>query len=308
MTNWRSEDIFDRLVAPIGRDRFFADYWDRRACFLPGPRDRFADLFDRASFDRAAAGCGALKATFFDEKGWLTDVKIAPGEIAKRLAAGMTICAGILPETGALASFLAAYRGAIHSAGIVAFNSYLSPDGHGFGLHFDNHPVWILQIAGVKRWRFSVEPAVANPIVNVTMPPDRDRIALPWATIVRPAAESLHEARLEPGDILYLPAGCWHEARAEGGSLALTLAASPAAAIELVRLLVARRAAEFPALFARLPAVPAEATRDGAAPPEIAQPLRALREGLVGFATALSDEDLLAAWREAVRGAGRNQP
>lgn len=297
--SWTADNILDRLLGPLGRARFFAEHWQRRGCALPGPRERFAGLFDRAHFDAALARCRELKATFFDDKGWFSELRISPDQMQRLYSAGMTICAGMLPEEGALAGFLGAYRGAIRSAGSVHFNSYLSPDGEGFGLHFDNHPVWILQLEGRKRWRFTPEPAMAEPSVTITLPPDRDRLVLPWGVIERPGDSAFAEVALEPGDALYLPAGCWHAAKAEGYSLALTLAAAPGHAVELLRHLLAAHAAEFPALFRSLPALPADAFAAGETPPALAQAFAALRAQLLGFAEQLSEAELLAAWRRA---------
>lgn len=297
--SWTAEDILDRLLEPLGRAPFFAEHWNRRGCALPGPRERFAGLFDRARFDAALAHCRELKATFFDDKGWFSELRISPDQVRRLYSAGMTICAGMLPEEGALAGFLGAYRGAIRSAGSVHFNAYLSPDGKGFGLHFDNHPVWILQLEGKKRWRFTPEPAIADPPVTITLPPDRDRLVLPWGVIERPADAAFAEIVLEPGDALYLPAGCWHAAKAEGFSLALTLASTPAHAVELLRHLLAAHAAEFPALFRSLPAIAAEAFAGGETPPTLAQALASVRTQLLGFAEQLSEAELLAAWQRA---------
>jgi ribosomal protein L16 Arg81 hydroxylase len=297
--SWAAEDILDRLLVPLGRERFFAEHWNRRGCALPGTRQRFTGLFDRARFDASLARCRDLKATFFDDKGWFSELHISPDQVPRLYSAGMTICAGILPEDGTIAEFLRAYRGAVRSAGDVHFNSYLSPDGEGFGLHFDNHAVWILQLEGAKRWRFTPEPAMADPPVNLSMPPDRDRLPMPWGVIERPAESAFAEVVLAPGDALYLPAGCWHTAKAEGYSLALTLTNGPGRAVQLLRQLLMAHAAEFPALFASLPALPAEAFAAGETPPALAQALASVRTQLLGFAERLSDAELLAAWQRA---------
>src|SRR6185312_6431469 len=70
---------------------FIAEHWQRRGCALPGPRERFAELFDRAQFDAALARCRELKATFFDDKGWFSELRISPDQARRLYSAGMTI-------------------------------------------------------------------------------------------------------------------------------------------------------------------------------------------------------------------------
>ena len=92
----------------------------------------------------------------------------------------------------------------------VQVNAYLTPpQSQGFSTHYDVHDVFILQIAGAKRWRIHapVHPA-----------PLRDQ---PWtdhrAEVAAAAAgEPLIDDVLRPGDALYLPRGYLHSATALG--------------------------------------------------------------------------------------------
>ena len=100
----------------------------------------------------------------------------------------------------------------------VQANAYVTPpQNQGFDDHYDVHDVFVLQVAGTKRWR------IHAPVWDA---PLRDQ---PWtdrrAAVQRAAAEPpLIEAVLEPGDCLYLPRGFLHAATALGGvSTHLTL-------------------------------------------------------------------------------------
>ena len=70
---------------------------------------------------------------------------------------------------------------------------------HGFDLHWDDHDVFILQIAGRKQWK----------VYGMTRryPLARDVVAT-----ADPPAGPLWEGMLVAGDLLYIPRGWWHVA------------------------------------------------------------------------------------------------
>lgn len=92
----------------------------------------------------------------------------------------------------------------------VQVNAYVTPrQAQGFDDHYDVHDVFVMQTSGRKRW-------LIRPPVHIH--PLRDE---PWtdrrAEIDRAAqAEPLLDVVLQPGDVLYLPAGFLHAARALG--------------------------------------------------------------------------------------------
>ena len=100
----------------------------------------------------------------------------------------------------------------------VQVNAYVTPPGNtGFSDHYDVHDVFVLQVAGQKRWR------IRPPVHEL---PLRDE---PW-TAHRAAVEEaaraapLIEETFAPGDCLYLPRGYLHSATALGGtSIHLTI-------------------------------------------------------------------------------------
>jgi bifunctional lysine-specific demethylase and histidyl-hydroxylase NO66 len=93
----------------------------------------------------------------------------------------------------------------------VQVNAYVTPSqSQGFSAHYDVHDVFVLQVAGEKRWRIH-EPVHEAPL--------RDQ---PWAdrrTAVEEQArgEPVIDTVLRPGDALYLPRGYLHAAEALGG-------------------------------------------------------------------------------------------
>ncbi len=104
----------------------------------------------------------------------------------------------------------------------VQVNAYVTPrSSKGFAAHYDVHDVFVLQIAGEKRWLVH-EPVLAAPL--------RDQ---PWedhpdAVAARAAEAPLIDTVLRPGDALYLPRGFLHAAEALGDvSVHLTVGVHP---------------------------------------------------------------------------------
>jgi bifunctional lysine-specific demethylase and histidyl-hydroxylase NO66 len=129
----------------------------------------------------------------------------------------------------------------------VQINAYITPpSSQGFSAHYDVHDVFVLQVAGEKRWRIHA-PVLADP--------RRDE---PWtdhraAVEARAAEVPLIDAVLRPGDALYLPRGFLHAAVAMGGtSCHLTVGVHPVTRQAVLDAVVAIVAAD-PMLRSSLP-------------------------------------------------------
>lgn len=91
-------------------------------------------------------------------------------------------------------------------------NLYFSQPTHrGYKRHYDTHDIFILHLAGYKGWQV-FDSTIEFPLFvqksHGIVPPDISRL----------------ECALEPGDVLYIPRGHWHEATAQlEPSLHLTL-------------------------------------------------------------------------------------
>ena len=97
----------------------------------------------------------------------------------------------------------------------VQVNAYVTPSSsRGFSAHYDLHDVFVLQVAGEKRWIVH-EPAFEAPLRTQ-----------PWterrADVERTVSEQepLLDVVLRPGDALYLPRGFVHAAEALGETCA----------------------------------------------------------------------------------------
>ncbi|HVD27096.1 MAG TPA: cupin domain-containing protein, partial [Mycobacteriales bacterium] len=129
----------------------------------------------------------------------------------------------------------------------VQVNAYVTPaSSQGFSAHYDVHDVFVLQVAGEKRWR------IHPPVLDA---PARDQ---PWtdhrdAVAARAEESPVIDAVLRPGDALYLPRGYLHAAEALGGvTCHLTVGVHPVTRQHLLDALLAI-AADEPALRSSLP-------------------------------------------------------
>jgi hypothetical protein len=92
-------------------------------------------------------------------------------------------------------------------------NAYYTPrSAQGLPVHHDTHDVFVLQVAGEKRW-LVYEPAFELPLKD-------QRYKAEWGA----AGEAVQDRVLRPGDMLYLPRGWLHEAlTSDTDSLHLTI-------------------------------------------------------------------------------------
>ena len=110
-----------------------------------------------------------------------------------------------------LAAFCRSLEGALgHPA---QANAYYTPrSAQGLPVHHDTHDVFVLQVAGEKRW-LVYEPALELPLRNQKYSPELGE-----------PGEPVHDVVLRPGDMVYLPRGWLHEAlTSETDSLHVTV-------------------------------------------------------------------------------------
>lgn len=110
----------------------------------------------------------------------------------------------------------------------VQVNAYITPaENRGFAAHYDTHDVFVLQIAGSKRWLIH-PPVIDDPLPDM---PEQQ----PAAVAERAAEPPMIDAVLRPGDALYLPRGFVHSAVAQGElSIHLTVGVHAVTGYDLV--------------------------------------------------------------------------
>jgi hypothetical protein len=269
-------------------DRDFAEsYWGRQALFsrasaLP---QGFDDLFSLAAVDELVSTRGlrtpfirlvkdgaVVEPSRYTRSGGIgAEIadQVVDDRVLELFAGGHTVVLQGLhrlwPPLVSFAGDLTAELG--HP---VQVNAYITPSqSRGFNAHYDVHDVFVLQIAGEKRWIVH-EPVHPDPLRTQPWTDHRQEVS------ARALEAPLLDEVLRPGDVLYLPRGFVHSAEALGDTCAhLTVGIHSHTRHTLVEAL-ARLAADDPELRTSLPL-----GLDVGRPDGIADELRATIDALV---------------------------
>lgn len=243
-----SQDLsaVETLVHPLSPAEFLERYWHREPVHLHGWRDRFRGVFGQEALARVLTRQHDLGLSVRvsgdhegDDGGAAAHVLVDGADLAgveQRLRAGTSLCVDPVDRADATVAALAdELRAGLGHPGAVSVKCYLSTPGFGFNTHFDAQVVTTVQIEGTKRWRVSPTPGVPFPLDNAFLDGTgtiryNGRRPGSLAAWERPEVDrdGFVEVVLHPGDVLCLPAGTWHEAKATGGhSLALNFSFAP---------------------------------------------------------------------------------
>jgi ribosomal protein L16 Arg81 hydroxylase len=232
---------FDHVIAPLTRDQFFADYWNKSFIAAKGARGRFAGLLGWDDLNaileqhrlspprfRLTHEGRAIEPFRYMSPGVGGQPQLNSGKLAACLSSGATLVLDCVEELAPRVRELAAsFRDALHAGNYV--NLYAGwHSQNGLDLHWDSQEIMVLQIAGRKRWQI-YQPTRLNPLP--------DDIETPH----RPTGTPIWDGMLEDGDMLYIPRGWWHVAFPVGEpSLHLTVATVPPHGIDLLQWLIGR--------------------------------------------------------------------
>lgn len=219
------------LIAPLPIQTFIHEYWlPQRPVYVAGAADKFRELLTRETLIDVLKAPIAnqilhIKVAYTDSAGASQEYGCVGADDALRhFQNGATLCVTALdtvsPPLGELRESL---QREFLTPDPILFNCYYSPHGQGFGTHFDQQSVWIMQLDGRKRWRYSAKPATLYPIENSTAAAVGQYRTTAGAPVIAPDESLFDDVTLCPGDMLYLPAGTWHRGIAAGESLALSL-------------------------------------------------------------------------------------
>lgn len=222
------------LLDPISVDVFAREYWERVPLLVQNRgADRFAALLTAADVeDLLNRGLGATDLIIVKDGTALGHLEYSrpnrgftrtlpeDADVSRVFAAYTDAHTILLQEVERFWPPLATLTAALTRELGFAFwaNVYVSPPAaRGLPAHFDHHDVFVLQVAGAKRWRLYPAPVV--------LPDER------W-----PAAEvsidtsgmPSHDVTLAAGDLMYLPRGVVHVAEtSDEPSIHITIGQQP---------------------------------------------------------------------------------
>lgn len=237
----------DDLIRPVSVDDFLRHTYGSKPLHIPGSRTRFSHLLTWEALSRivllhrpqgprvrfAKEGISIAE----DEYSGRTCLEgeslclLRLGKVKQLLREDSTLIVDAIDEAhdpiGDLCRMLEAELGSRFF--VDAFASWQHKQG--FNTHWDPEDVFVLQLAGVKRWRV-LKPKRLHPT-----PQDKALAEPP------PDHEPAWQGELNPGDLLYIPGGWWHDATPiSGPTLHLSASTFPATGLSLANSLVKRLA------------------------------------------------------------------
>ena len=207
--SWTADPL-SYLIDSVSNEAFFAQYYEQEAviCGHNNP-NHFAELLSIKRIDEIIASSELLPASLdmarkepAINRSYFTfkSGNIDRGAVMRHYQQGATI---ILNQLHLADETLANFSRALETlfSCHVQTNIYLTPpNSQGFKTHYDDHDVFILQIAGEKKWRLYQKP-IENPYKGEKFKPGE-----------YDAGEIDKEITLKAGDCIYIPRGLMHDA------------------------------------------------------------------------------------------------
>jgi ribosomal protein L16 Arg81 hydroxylase len=199
------------LINPISREAFFESYWEKQTLVVKRNQpDYFKSLLSLDEVDRVLTTLDrrypdiTLKNASREIKSddyTVDDDALDVAKVYQLFNEGSTITLAFLDTVvPSLTSFCRALEGEFSCP--FQTNIYMTPPGaQGAKPHYDTHDVFVLQVAGSKKWNIYGTP-VELPL------PSQD-----FDSTIHEQGASVLEFQLGAGDVAYIPRGIVHDAR-----------------------------------------------------------------------------------------------
>ena len=225
-----SDGALARCLEPVTVEEFLDEYWEQKPLVVQrGEQGRFDDLLSRADAERLLCssairypafrlvkdGTQLAVSDYTSDLSWRPTPFTGTADVDRVLAefagGASIVLQGLHFNWLPLALFCRELEARLGHA--VQANAYYTPtSAQGLAVHHDTHDVFVLQVAGEKRW------LVYEPVLELPLKDQR------YSRELGEPGDPVHDLTLGPGDTLYLPRGWLHEAlTSESDSLHLTI-------------------------------------------------------------------------------------
>jgi 50S ribosomal protein L16 3-hydroxylase len=229
MPNQAPEGALETWLAPLGIEAFRREYLTRRVLFREASEARLATALGLRPWGVAdLLRNPRVKAwAWFQDKAGRHLTAEVPNESALALyRAGITLYLKHVPEVAPLAREIArALKVPEHN---VKYTVFCSGPNAETRAHFDPVDTIALQIVGKKRWRLAPNALAPQPTVSWATLDGSEGDAEFWLYThgdlpTRMPEGEVEEYLLEPGALLNVPRGYWHETDSPEASVSLHL-------------------------------------------------------------------------------------
>ncbi len=213
---------FADWIRPLQLDSFVHNYWQQSHCHFQGGHDRLRDAAavlpagDIAQF-LDLADSSSIQAFCPSQESVHEQVSVANKVEALRLyKSGRTLYFHLDPLNPKIAQWQQAW---LQSTGLGCSHAQLSifagQQTTGIAPHFDANENFTLQLVGSKRWRVTPNHQVTQPTANqfAGEPTEPSMRAFVHESLA-PKSAGATTINLCAGDLLYCPAGMWHQTEA----------------------------------------------------------------------------------------------
>ncbi len=218
--------LFETWLAPLDVGAFRHDYLSKRALFRAATAERLATVLPLRSWDIAdllrAPGAKAL-AWFEADDGRHLTAEVPNEAAAKLYRGGVTLYVQDVPELAPLGDEIA--RALKVPRPNIKCTLFCNRPGAKTRAHFDPIDTLTLQLKGRKRWRVAPNALATDPTTSWATLDGSAKKAELWLyahgelpATMPPGAE---DYLLEPGAVLHVPRGHWHETESDVESVSL---------------------------------------------------------------------------------------
>ena len=225
------------LIAPHTVSEFMASHWPSKPLFIPSHAEKIENILRLPQLQSLenliAARSTKVRACLpdFDEE--YSSIMVEPYDALKVYQNSMTLVFDLMQKQSP--EIAESLKQITHDLGLVVGSYehnlcqarsivYATPAWCGTRLHFDANANFIIQISGTKKWTLASNQSVQDPTERFTA----GSLEMPMALEKQCHAELLHEMPedaveylMEPGSVLFVPRGVWHETTTEEDSLSL---------------------------------------------------------------------------------------